>query len=206
MIVITGGAGFIGYHLAKHLADSGRKIRLLDNLQRGRVDDELTDLIQLGNVEFVQCDLTQQKEVESGFEGDIEQVYHLAAVNGTETFYKDPALVLRTNTLSLLNVLEVLKDRPLIKILFSSSSEVYASSYQLDLCGVPTDEDVPVSISEIRNPRWSYAASKIVGESACFGYEKSNSLRVSVVSLSQCLWAKDGIRTCNTANYPTCCL
>jgi len=181
MVIITGAAGFIGFHLAQHLLAQGHRIKLLDNLQRGAFDEQLAALANSNLVDFVRCDLTDKDAVEAALDCEFTGIYHLAAVNGTESFYKAPDFVLKTNVLSTFNILDVVKERNDVKVVYASSSEVYASSVEVGLCDVPTGESVLVSINDMSNPRWSYAVSKICGESACFSYQKNNNFRFAIV-------------------------
>ncbi len=165
-ILITGGAGFIGYHLAKLLlAHSDNEIFLIDNLQRGKMDEDLTTLLQNPRMRFQQADLTQP-DVYHTFPTDFDHVYHLAAVNGTKWFYEMPHEVLRINTLSLAYILEWIKNLPKKpKFCFTSSNEAYAGSLEaFGQLPIPTPEAVPLVVSDTYNPRWTYAGTKLVGE------------------------------------------
>ena len=164
--LITGGAGFIGYHLARWLrqATPDTELVLADNLQRGRMDADFKALLEEPNVEFLNLDLTDPSAYEqlpSGF----EQVYHLAAVNGTDLFYKIPDQVLRTNLLSLIYMLDWFKEKNKDgKFCFTSSNEAYAGGLiAFNALPIPTPENVPLVIADTYNPRWSYAASKLAG-------------------------------------------
>jgi len=171
-ILITGGAGFIGYYLAKHLlAQPDTTIVLTDNLQRGRMDADLTTLLADPRVTFIQHDLTDPKSFES-LDTNFDHVYHLAAVNGTKWFYQMPQEVLRINTLSLIYILEWIRGlarKP--KLCFTSSNEAYASALEaFDQLPIPTPENVPLVISDPYNPRWTYAGTKLIGEQFVIHY------------------------------------
>jgi UDP-glucose 4-epimerase/UDP-glucuronate decarboxylase len=89
----------------------------------------------------------------------------LAAVVGVRNVTRDPARVIRVNTLAALNVLEWLTPAAGV-LFFASTSEVYAGGVSVGHTPVPTPETVPVTIATIENPRFAYAASKILGEAA----------------------------------------
>lgn len=165
-ILITGGAGFIGYHLAVHLlSENNDELVLVDNLQRGKMDENLTSLLSDKRISFVQADLTDPAAY-SSLPQDFDYVYHLAAVNGTKWFYKMPEEVMRINTLSLVYVLEWIKGlikKP--KLCFTSSNEAYAGALEaFGQLPLPTPENVPLVISDTYNPRWTYAGTKLIGE------------------------------------------
>jgi nucleoside-diphosphate-sugar epimerase len=95
---------------------------------------------------------------------DASIVFALAALNGTGRFYTQPHTVLINSTIPTLTVLN--KYANLAPIVYSSSSEVYASTIELLDWVVPTDESVPIAIQNVHNPRWSYATAKLFGEIA----------------------------------------
>lgn len=179
-ILVTGGAGFIGFHLARYLADREDTVVVSDNLSRGEADDDFARLIRRGNVKFVRADLTDREELRELGEG-YDLVYHLAAINGTRYFYEVPHQVLRNNLLSLINVLDWVSTGGGRKVIWTSSSEVYAGTVSLGQAPIPTPEDVALAIGDISNPRFSYAASKIAGESLCLHYARAYELPVTIV-------------------------
>lgn len=165
-ILITGGAGFIGYHLARRLLNnSTAEITLADNLWRGRADADFKELCRNSRVRFLNLDLTDQasyRKLGTGY----RHVYHLAAVNGTRFFYEMPHEVMRINTLSLAFMLEWMRRKnPNGKFLFTSSNEAYAGALEsFGKLPLPTPEHVPLVISTAYNPRWTYATTKLLGE------------------------------------------
>ncbi|TSC61735.1 MAG: nucleoside-diphosphate-sugar epimerase [Parcubacteria group bacterium Gr01-1014_48] len=165
-ILITGGAGFIGYHLARYLlGTTTAKIVLVDNLFRGRMDGALKELLKNHRVTFLNLDLTDARaylRLGSGY----DHVYHLAAVNGTGIFYDMPHEVMRINTATVLYFLEWFRKKNSCgKILFTSSNEAYAGGLSsFGQLPIPTPENVPLVIADTYNPRWTYAGTKALGE------------------------------------------
>ena len=184
-ILITGGAGFIGYFLAKHLLSAGSQdlaLLLVDNLQRGKMDADLQALLSDSRVKFLNLDLTNPDsyaELGNGY----DHVYHLAAVNGTKWFYEKPHETLRINTLSLVYMLEWFRKENLQgKFCFTSSNEAYAGGLNaFDTLPIPTPEKVPLVIDDPYNPRWSYAATKLVGELFVIHYAEKYNFRAIIV-------------------------
>jgi UDP-glucose 4-epimerase len=162
--LITGAAGFLGFHLAKALAARGEKVVCIDSFIRGENDIYLRDLIALNNVEFIEADLSRAEQVAS-LPTDVETVYHLAALNGTQNFYERPMDVIRSCTLPTILLAEHFGSTGNVRrFVYAGTSESYASTVTRFNWPVPTAEDVPLSLDGITNPRWSYAASKMHGE------------------------------------------
>ncbi len=182
--LITGGAGFVGYHLAKRLLDLGEEVVLVDNFFRGKPDKYFLNLLKRPGVKFIKADLTDPKSIKK-LGSSYDYVYHLAAINGTKYFYKIPHEVLRINILTLINILDwfIRKNKKKnAKILFTSSNEAYAGA--LDLFGklpVPTPESVPLLVSDVYNPRWTYAGTKLIGEQFLIHYANHYKFRMSIV-------------------------
>lgn len=178
--LITGGAGFIGFHLAKHLHEQGQEVTVVDNLSRGRMDEEFKGFIDKPNVKFIQCDLTDQQQVNNLGE-KYDYVYHLAAINGTKYFYEIPDKVLKVNTLASIYILEWFMKSGSKKILFSSSSETYAGTMRRYGIPIPTPENVPLCVEDVKNARWSYGGSKIIGELFFINYARVHKFRMSII-------------------------
>lgn len=178
--LVTGAAGFIGFHLAKHLHAAGQRVTVVDNFFRGEDDKEFSDFCQADNVLFKKLDLTNPDSMHE-LSDNYDYVYDLAAINGTKNFYSMPHEVLRVNLLSVINLLGWLKDKPEIPFLFASSSEAYAGSVRLGIAEVPTKETVPLCIDDVQNPRWSYGGSKLAGELLVLNYAKFYNLNTRVI-------------------------
>lgn len=178
--LVTGAAGFLGFHLARALASRpGFEVICVDNFVRGTADASWLELASKPNVHVVQMDLGAPANYIS-LPQDVDYVYHLAALNGTQNFYERPMDVLRSCTLPTMFLADHFKgQRRLKRFLYAGTSEAYASTVTRFGWMVPTGEDVPLSIDDIFNPRWSYAASKMHGEVVCaqasrqFGYEST---------------------------------
>jgi UDP-glucose 4-epimerase len=170
-ILVTGGAGFIGYFLIKKLLeDRDNEIVMIDNMYRGRMDDELKNIITNKNVTFQQGDLTD-KDFIKHLDKDFDYIYHLAAVIGVKNVIENPDKVLSHNAIATLNLIEFAKNlKSLKKILFSSTSEIYAGTLKHYGIDIPTNEEVKLTIDDIKSPRTTYMLSKMYGESILFNY------------------------------------
>lgn len=182
-ILITGGAGFIGCHLGRHLlAEQDAELVFVDNLQRGKMDEEFEGLITEPRVKFLNLDLTNPA-VYSRLGNGYDHVYHLAAINGTRFFYQMPHEVLRINTLTLVYMLEWFRrENREGKFCFTSSNEVYTGTLSaFGQLPIPTPENVPLVIEDPYNPRWSYAATKLAGELFVVHYSAKYNFRALIV-------------------------
>ena len=163
-VLISGGAGFIGFHLAKRLAVEGYKVCLVDNHYRGVFDRDLAELLKHPNATFTNIDLLDSQSVEK-LGADFQVIVHLAAIIGVRHVLKRPYDVLWHNT-SMLNNLITLGQRQtkLRRFLFASTSEIYAGGVEHYGLTIPTPEDSLLTVNEVSAPRTSYMLSKIMGE------------------------------------------
>lgn len=163
--LVTGSNGFIGFALVKALLkDSNNLVFGVDNFTRYSKDSEYEKLNEYPNFRGIEFDLTDDLQTRNL--PDVDVVFHFAALNGTNNFYKIPVNVIKSGILPTLNIIERYKNDQLTKILFSGTSESYAGAVEMFNYKVPTPEKVPLVISDIFNPRWSYAASKTLSEVA----------------------------------------
>ncbi len=153
-ILITGGAGLVGSHLAHYLLEEGTTVRVADDLSKGdrsRVPD---------GAEFIQADLTNKDDVEQIITEDLDIVFHFAAY--TDTNYDDDRTLFEENTEMTYNVLERMQEVDVTNIAFTSSSTVYGEAPR------PTPEDYaplePISI---------YGSSKLADEALISTYAHS---------------------------------
>ncbi len=165
--MITGGAGFIGYHLASHLVSSGWRVDLVDSFSRGASDSALAELWASPGVRVLERDL-RAAEALADAGTDYTHVFHLAAIVGVSRVLERPYEVLRDNVGMLMHTLEFARTQPrLERFLFASTSEVYAGSFHHLTLPIPTPEDVPLALPDLAHPRTSYLLSKIYGEAMC---------------------------------------
>jgi UDP-glucose 4-epimerase len=167
-VLITGGAGFIGSHLAERALRDGWQVTVLDNLSTGRRGN-LAGLA----VDFVEGDTCDEALVRRAMRG-CDLVCHLAAAVGVPVILKDVLGALRSNVRGTEIVLEAAAERG-IRVCLASSSEVYGCSDRL-----PFREDDPSLLGSTKAPRWSYAAAKIVDEHLALAYHAQRGLPVSI--------------------------
>lgn len=162
--LITGGAGFIGYHLTKELLDNGYQIVLADNFSRGVKDRFLQELEKNPNVMFLSMDLMEKENVEK-LGQDFDYIYHLAAIIGVQNVLNHSYDVLEKNIQLLFHMIDLARQQEHLKrFIFASTSEIYAGTLQYYDMVIPTPETTPLTITPLEHPRTSYMLSKIYGE------------------------------------------
>ncbi|MGE5855430.1 MAG: NAD-dependent epimerase/dehydratase family protein [Syntrophaceae bacterium] len=170
-MLVTGGTGFIGSALVRRLLREGYNVRIFDNDSRGlssRLDEISAD------IEWVRADIRDEAAVRAACRG-VDSVCHLAFLNGTEYFYSRPDLVLEIGVKGIVHVIDGCMKEGVRELLLASSSEVYQTPPT-----TPTDEKVPLSIPDPLNPRYSYAAGKIISEIMAINYGRKHFDRVVI--------------------------
>lgn len=171
-ILVTGGTGFIGSSVVKALVDRGDEVRVLDNNSRGSVDRLGPEV--LDRIDYVPGDIRDAAVVRAAVDG-VDTVVNMAFINGTKHFYEMPERVLEVGVKGSINTLEACIDAGIKDYVYASSSEVYQTPPS-----VPTAEDVPASIPDVLNPRYSYGGSKLLGEIMAFNYGRKHFDRTMV--------------------------
>ena len=163
-VLITDGAGFIGFHLAKLLVGNSFNVSLVDNHSRGLMDHDLSRLLALKNVLFHNIDLLDHKAL-LGLGANFTHIVHLGAIIGVQHVNEDPYAVLVQNTRMLENIIALARQqKSFSRLLFASTSEVYAGTLKYFGLTVPTPENVALAVTALNEPRTSYMLSKIMGE------------------------------------------
>ncbi len=157
--LILGGAGFIGLHLARRLQSTGNAVTIVDDFSRGRRDPDLAAL----GVPVLHADLADPA-CYAALPRGWDHVYLLAAVVGVRNVVNDPVRVIRTNTLTVLNLMDWIG--PDERLFFASTSETYAGGVSRGMVPVPTPETVPLVVEDVSAPRFAYGISKLLGEAA----------------------------------------
>ncbi len=173
--LITGGAGFIGSHLAERLLDRGDAVTLLDNLSTGSMEN-IRHLKGNGRMEY-HLDCIENRQLVAELVDGADVIVHLAAAVGVRLIVESPVRTIETNVNGTQMILEAAsKKRKLV--LTASTSEVYGKSTQ-----VPFREDADLVIGPTSKGRWSYAASKALDEFLALSYWKEKKVPVIVVRL-----------------------
>jgi UDP-glucuronate 4-epimerase len=164
-ILLTGGAGFIGSHVAKKLSEEGFFVVIVDNLNNYYSPklkrDRLNFFLDKNNCEFIKSDIANYTSLKKVFQKNkFEAICHLAAQPGVSYSLKNPWAYERSNLLGTLNLLELAKEYSVNKFVFASSSSVYGASSKLPFSEKDTTE-TPISL---------YAATKKSTELMAYTY------------------------------------
>lgn len=162
--LITGGAGFIGSHLAEAMLSRGHYVTAVDNLATGRFEN-IAHLTEHPMFQFVFESVTNETVMDR-LVSECDAIIHLAAAVGVELIVKDPVWTIETN-LEGTEVALRLARRYRKKILVASTSEVYGKSAE-----IPFREDADRVLGPTTKSRWSYAESKAIDEMLALAYHK----------------------------------
>ncbi|MEM9413925.1 MAG: NAD(P)-dependent oxidoreductase [Planctomycetota bacterium] len=167
-ILITGGAGFIGGHLAHKLLDNdGVHIDLLDNFSRAVHDPFLDELTAKPNVGIVERDLLEHGSLDD-LSDDYTHIVHFAAIVGVSHVLKKPYDVLRRNEAMTFAALDLAhRQKNLERFVFASTSEIVAGTLLAYGIDVPTPETTPICMPDPSDIRHTYLLSKLYGEALC---------------------------------------
>lgn len=171
--LITGGAGFIGSHLAERFVQQGDRVTILDNLSTGSLEN-IEHLTDAGLSEFHFGDV-QDRELVEKLVDESDFVVHLAAALGVKLILEKPVESIETNVTGTQIVLETAA-RSCTPVLIASTSEVYGKSTKIPFC-----EDDDIVLGSTRKSRWSYAASKMLDEFLALSYWEEKNLPAIVV-------------------------
>jgi UDP-glucose 4-epimerase len=171
--LITGGAGFIGSHLAEALLERGHDVMVLDDLSTGNFEN-ITHLLEHPGFTCT-IDSVTNEAVVAGLVDKADVIFHLAAAVGVRLVVGSPVHTIETNVHGTETVLrQAAKQRKLVVV--ASTSEVYGKSTVF-----PFREDADLVLGPPTKPRWGYAASKLIDEFMALAYSKEHQVPVIVV-------------------------
>lgn len=180
-VIITGGAGFIGCHLANYLVNLKYNVLILDNFSSGTLDN-IKNLKK--NVKIINCDISKVGKWQNYF-NKIDWVFHLAAIADIVPSINFPKKYFDTNVTGTLNILEAVRKFRVNKLLYAASSSCY---------GIP--KKYPTRENDDINPAYPYALTKYLGEELIINWGKIYKLNVNSLRLFNVYGTKS--RTTNT--------
>jgi UDP-glucuronate 4-epimerase len=177
-VLLTGGAGFIGSHLAQRLLEQGKRIAIVDNLDEYYPAEikraNLAEIGRSGDFQFFPADIRDGEQLRQAFSNfKPDAVIHLAARPGVRMSFAQPEAYTSINVVGTVQVLETSRQTGVQRVVFASSSSVYGHSSR-----APFREDASIS-----HPLSIYAATKAAGEAMAFTYSHAYGLSVICLRL-----------------------
>lgn len=175
-VILTGGAGFIGSHLAEALISRGVSLTIIDNLDDFYAPawkkENLAEIARIGSYDFREADICDYAQMEEVFRvAEADALIHLAARAGVRPSLEQPCLYEKTNVAGTVNLLELCRKFQVRKLIFGSSSSVYGATSR-----------VPFSETDTGlRPISPYAATKLGGELLCYTY--AHLFQISIICL-----------------------
>ncbi len=180
--LVTGGAGFIGSHLAEALLKAGHRVLAIDNLSTGR-QKNIDHLYDEPNFQFVRASITDSIVMDR-LASQSDVIVHLAAAVGVRLVVEHPVQTIETNVMGTEKVLQSAL-RYGLRVLLASTSEVYGKGSK-----IPFSEDDDVLLGPTSKSRWGYAASKMVDEFLGLAYHLEYGLPVTPFRLFNTVGAR----------------
>jgi dTDP-glucose 4,6-dehydratase/UDP-glucose 4-epimerase len=178
--LVTGGAGFLGSNLVRRLAAAGHEVRVLDDLSRGKVER-----LRGVNCDLRHADIRDPAATLNAVHG-CDAVVHMAYLQGTQTFYAEPRQVLDVAVRGMTNLLDACGKTGCADLLLISSSEAYQVASV-----VPTPEDIPLTVPDVLNPRYSYGGGKIACELMALAWQRTGVLDKLVIARPHNIYGPD---------------
>lgn len=173
--LITGGAGFIGSHLAETILERGGHVTLIDDLSTGTLAN-IQHLLGHPRLRFANESITNEMVLDR-LVSECDVIFHMAAAVGVRLIIQEPVHTIETNVMGTEIVLKTAL-RYRARVLIASTSEVYGKSGK-----VPFNEDDDVVLGPTSRHRWAYAASKMVDEFLALAYHHERGLPVTIFRL-----------------------
>jgi UDP-glucose 4-epimerase len=173
--LITGGAGFVGSHLAEALLDDGHEVFALDNLSTGSIDN--IEHLKANPRFHYTIDSVTNEPVLAELLDRCDVVFHLAAAVGVRKIVEEPVATIETNVHGTEVVLKHANKKKKL-VVIASTSEVYGKSLE-----IPFREDADLVLGATAKHRWAYACSKAIDEFLALAYWKEKKLPVIIIRL-----------------------
>ena len=177
-VMVTGGAGFIGSHLVDRLLKDGFKVRVIDNLFRGKRENIAAHLNH-PDFEFFEDDIRDYERIRTRFE-NCHIVFHLAAQSNVMGAVENLDYSFNTNVVGTFNVLKAAREAGVRRLIFTSSREAYGEAQYL-----PVDEKHPL------NSKNTYGASKVAGEKYCQVFHNMGAFETVILRLANVYGERD---------------
>lgn len=182
-VIVTGGCGFVGSHLVDRLIQMNCWVRVIDNLNGGRLEN-LQLQTNEPKLDFLNEDIVTIDSNHSIFK-NVDQIYHLAGIGDIVPSINRPAEYMLNNVNGTINMLEAMRSNKIKSFVYAASSSCYG------LAKTPTNESHPI------DPKYPYALSKYIGEMIMFHWGKTYGLKTNSI----CIFNAYGTRVKTTGSY-----
>tara|TARA_B100001559_G_C16503410_1_gene624535 strand:+ start:12524 stop:13549 length:1026 start_codon:yes stop_codon:yes gene_type:complete len=210
-VLVLGGGGFIGRNIVSSLLEEKNCFVTAADVKKDSDWAEIeSDPRKSIYFKYILADFSEGGSFQK-LDSHYDEIYMLAALVGVNRTLKNPHEVIRVNTSLTMNLLDWVSRNSAKKILFASSSENYAGTSDIFGVEVPTDESVALCISDIKHPRWTYAMTKMHGESAFYHYASYAKFNCTIIRYQNIIGPRMGFnhaiphiveRFCNHSEIP----
>ena len=191
-VLILGGGGFIGSAIARILVKrGGYDITIGDNFCHNQYDEDFISLLKNNNITLFKEDFTDTLQFEK-LDAEYDDFYMLASMIGVNNTLENPHEIIRVNTALIYNSLEWIKKVKIKNVLFTSTSECYSGTIDKFGYKVPTSEEIPLCIDPIGHPRFTYAVTKMLGESGFLNYSRIFNFKCKIIRYNNIFGPKMG--------------
>ena len=191
-VFILGGGGFIGSAIAKILVKRGNyDITIGDNFCHNQNDANFMSFVKNNNITLFNEDFTDSLQFKK-LDVEYDDFYMLASKIGVNNTLENPHEIIRVNTALIYNSLEWIKKVKITNVLFTSTSECYSGTIDKFGYKVPTSEEIPLCIDPIGHPRFTYAVTKMLGESGFLNYSRIFNFNCKIIRYNNIFGPKMG--------------
>ena len=192
-VLILGGGGFIGSEIARILSNSKNyyDITIADNFHHNQDDEIFMNFIKEKNIKLIKADFTEKSSFNL-LDKVYDDFYMLASMIGVNNTLENPHEIIRVNTALIYNSLEWVKNSSVKNVLFTSTSECYSGTIDKFNYKVPTSEDIPLCVDPIGHPRFTYAVTKMLGESGFLNYSRIFGFNCKIIRYNNIIGPKMG--------------
>ena len=191
-VLILGGGGFIGSAIASILSKrKNYEITIADNFHHNQDDEIFMNFIKENKINLIKADFTEKSSFDL-LDKVYEDFYMLASMIGVNNTLENPHEIIRVNTALIYNSLEWVKNSSIKNILFTSTSECYSGTIDNFGYKVPTPEEIPLCIDPIGHPRFTYAVTKMLGESGFLNYSRIFGFNCKIIRYNNIIGPKMG--------------
>tara|TARA_X000000368_G_scaffold257177_1_gene203276 strand:+ start:1140 stop:2162 length:1023 start_codon:yes stop_codon:yes gene_type:complete len=193
-VLILGGGGFIGSQIAQILVKrKNYNLTIADNFHKNQDDEIFNDFVNKNKIKVIKSDFTKSESFNL-LDKSYDDFYMLASMIGVDNTLEIPHEIIRVNTALIYNTLEWIKEVKIKNVLFTSTSECYSGTIDKFGYKIPTPEDIPLCIDPIDHPRFTYAVTKMLGESGFLNYSRIFNFNCKIIRYNNVIGPNMGFK------------